>query len=98
MGMSTHIAAYTPDTDVDFQKHKKILLMCLEAKVSLPKETALYFGEESPSEYLLDEKLSIDLKEDVHYKEWSDESSQGYELDLTQLPKGVTKLRFFNSW
>lgn len=98
MGMSTHIEAFMPDTDADFQKHKKILQMCLENEVSLPKETALYFGQEEPEEYLLDEKLSVSLKENVHYKDWSDESSQGYEVDLSKLPKGITKLRFYNNW
>ena len=96
--MSTHIQAFMPDTDADFQKHKKILLMCIENEVSLPKETAQYFGQKEPEEYLLDEKLSVSLKENVHYKDWSDESSQGYEVDLSKLPKGITKLRFYNNW
>lgn len=96
--MSTHIMAFMPDTDADFKKHKKILLACMEAEVSLPKETAEYFGEEDAEEYLLDEKLSVELKEGVHYKDWSDESSQGFEVDLSKLPKWITKLRFCNSW
>lgn len=98
MGMSTHIEAFTPDTDLDFQKHKKILLMCMENEVSLPKETAKYFGDDTPYHHLLDEKLAINLKESVHYTEWSDETRQGFEVDLTKLPKGVTKIRFYNSW
>lgn len=96
--MSTHIKAFIPDTDVEFQKHKKILLMCLENEVSLPKETAKYFGSDTAYEYLLEEKLEIALKEDIHYKDWSEDSREGYEVDLTKLPKGVTKLRFYNSW
>lgn len=98
MGMSTHIQAFIPDTDAEFKKHKKILLMCLENEVSLPKETAEYFGSEDANEYLLDEKLEIELEEDVHYKNWSDEYCSGFEVDLLKLPKGVTKLRFFNGW
>lgn len=98
MGMSTHIQAFIPDTDAEFKKHKKILLMCLENEVSLPKETAEYFGNEDAEEYLLDEKLEIELEENVHYKDWSDESSQGFEVDLSKLPKGVAKLRFYNNW
>jgi hypothetical protein len=98
MGMSTHIQAFTPDTDAEYQKHKKVFLVCLEADISLPKETAEYFGTENPEEWALDEKLSVDLEEDVHYKEWSEDSSQGFELDLTKVPKGVTKIRFYNNW
>jgi hypothetical protein len=96
MGMSRHIQAFIPETDEEFKKHKKILLMCLEHKVSLPKETAEYFGSNDAEEYLLDEKLQIELEKDVHYKEWSDESCEGFEVDLSKLPKEVTILRFFN--
>lgn len=96
--MSTHIKAFIPDTDADFQKHKKILIFCIENEVSLPKETSAYFGSEDAGEYMLDEKLSVDLKEGQHYRYWSDESSQGFEVDLPKLPKGVYKLRFYNNW
>lgn len=98
MGMSTHIRAFTPDNDPDYQKHKKILLFCMESEVSLPPETAAYFGSNKPNHYLLDQRIEMDLKEDVHYTPWSDDSCQGFEVDLTKLPKGVTKLRFYNSW
>ena len=98
MGMSTRIEAFMPDTDLEFQKHKKILLMCKEAEVSLPKETAEYFGDDSPEEYNLDEKLEINLIEGTHYEEWEGDMQQGFEVDLSKLPKGVTKLRFYNSW
>lgn len=98
MGMSTHIKGFTPDTDATYQRHKKVLIVCLEADVQLPKETAEYFGSTTAYEELLDEKLEIELKEGVHYENWSDESSQGFEVDLTKIPKGVTKLRFYNNW
>lgn len=97
--MSTSIKGFMPETDLEFQKHKKILLMCIEAEVSLPKETAEYFDDnEAPELWMLDEKLSINLKEGVHYNDYSNESSKGFEVDLSKLPKGVTKLRFTNSW
>jgi len=98
MGMSTHIEAFIPDTDSEYIKHKEILEVCAKNEVTLPKETAEYFGDDFPQRYLLDEKLSVALKEGEHYNNWSDESSEGFELDLTKLPKGVTKLRFYNNW
>ena len=96
--MSTHIQGFIPDTDAAYQKHKKVLLVCAEAGVSLPKETTDYFGSEFPSEYLLEEKLSVDLKEGVHYAVYHDDYSAGFDVDLSKLPKGVTKLRFYNSY
>lgn len=98
MGMSTHIQAFIPDTDPDYRKHKNVLLACLEAEVSLPKETADYFGSDEPERELLDAKLELELTEGVHYKDWSDDSSQGFEFELSALPKGITKIRFYNNW
>lgn len=98
MGMSTHIEGFIPDTDKEYLKHKEILEVCAKNEVTLPKETAEYFGEEYPQRYLLDEKLAVILNEGIHYTKYSADGSDGFEVDLTKLPKGVTKLRFYNSW
>lgn len=94
MGMSSYIQAFIPDTDATYQKHKKILLVCEEAGVQLPKETAEYFGTTDAAKYVLEEKLSVELKKGVHYAEYLEDMTQGFEVDLTKLPQGVTKLRF----
>lgn len=94
MSISTFIIAYTSENNKDFQKHKKILEFCLENKVSLPKETAEYFENEIPDISLLDNKLEIELEEDVHYQEYYDDKYGGYEIDLEKLPNGVSKIRF----
>lgn len=100
MGMSTHIKAFIPDTDPEYQKHKKVLDVCREQDVYLPKQTAQYFGSEVPYGGMQEEKLEAELIENVHYTNYSDlkEGNQGFEVDLTKLPHGVTKLRFYNNW
>ena len=98
MSMSTSIQAFIPDTDEAYNKHKKVLLACLEADVELPKKTAEYFGSEYAEEYLLEEKLEIDLEEGKHYNEFSKDSSEGFEIELKNIPEGVTKIRFSNSY
>jgi hypothetical protein len=98
MGMSTHIEGFIPDTDAEFQRHKKVLLVCAEANVTLPPETAKYFGSKYSDESLLDEKLNVMLEDGVHYTQYRDSGCSGFEVDLTRLPKGVTKLRFYNSY
>lgn len=98
MGMSTHIKGFTPDTDAEYQRHKKVLLVCQEAEVELPKETAKYFGSEEANEETLESKLEVDLVLGKHYTEYSADMTEGFEVDLTKLPKGVTKLRFSNSY
>lgn len=98
--MSTHIKAFIPDTDPEYQKHKEILEMCLKHNVYLPQQTANYFGQSNPYPGMIEEKLQIELSEGVHYMEYRDShsSEEGFDIDLTKLPKGVTKLRFYNSW
>jgi hypothetical protein len=98
MGMSTHITAFIPDTDPEYQRHKKVLLACKEAKVSLPAETAKYFGIYQPDLCLLEEKLQVKLIKGTHYEEYNAEMEQGFEVDLDKLPQGVTKIRFYNSF
>lgn len=98
MGMSTHIKAFIPDTDSEYQRHKKVLVACVECDVSLPKETAEYFGNDIGNLSLLDDKLEFDIKNSNCLSEWSDYNSGGYEIDITKLPLGVTKIRFYNSW
>ena len=62
MSMSTHVKAFISDEDETYQKHKRILLVCKEANVSLPKETAEYFEEDKVAEYLLKEKLECEVE------------------------------------
>ncbi len=97
MGMSTHILAFTPDTDAEYQKHKKVLLACRDADVSLPKETEGYFGSNDTSDETLEERLRVPLEVGIDYIKYTTEDSEGYEVDLTRLPKGVTKIRFYNN-
>lgn len=99
MSMSTYIQAFTPDTDPTYQKHKKVLLACIDAGIEeLPKETATYFGSKYPEREQIEEKLRVQLKEGVHYKDYREDMSQGFEIELKDIPKGVTKLRFVNSY
>jgi len=92
--MSSHLKAFIPDNDPTYQKHLRILTMCKKENVSLPKETADYFGTCDEPE----EKLQFILKRDDHYTKWQDEMREGFEVDLTKLPKEVTKIRFYNSY
>lgn len=96
--MSTHIQAFTPDTDPEYVRHKKVFLVCKESRVGLPPETAAYFGYDVPEDYLLDDKLNVTLKEGEHYHHLRMGSSEGFEIDIVKLPPGVTKLRFYNNW
>ncbi len=102
--MSTHLQAFIPDTDPDFVKHKNVLLACIAANVSLPKETGIYFmGSGYIQGYkgevqMLDQKLEQTLHPDIHYRLINREGESGFEVDISKLPKGVSKLRFVNCY
>lgn len=63
--------------------------MCMKAE---------YFGGNYPHLEFLDQKLEIELKENTHYKIFSENSREGFEIELSKIPKGVTKIRFYNSY
>ncbi len=98
MGMSTIIQGFIPDTDETYQKHKKVLLACNEADVSLPTETADYFGYNYPELCALEEKLEFKLIKGVHYSDFNENMVEGFEIDIRNLPKSISKIRFYNSY
>ena len=94
MGMSTHVVGFVSPEDNTYKKHCMVLKACIAAGVSLPTETATYFGGKHPYESMAEEKLEIEIT--AH--EWSDEMQQGFEVVLSEIPEGVHKIRFYNSW
>lgn len=98
MGMSTHIHAFISDNDEAYKTHKKVLLVCLEAGVDLPTQTAEFFGAKQPYLSLLDDVLEVELQLNKHYTEFEGDMREGFEVDLTKLPKNVSILRFVNSY
>lgn len=76
-------------------KHARVLVACIDAGIEkLPRETAEYFGRKEPAEYLLDEKLEIDIP--TH--EYLTNAIVGYEVIISEIPTGVYKIRFYNSY
>ena len=93
MGMSTHIRLLRDRNDSDYQKNLKVLLACKEAEVELPKEVDEYFGG-----FGTDANPEEPLEIEFEAREWGNDCSQGYEIDIVDLPKGVRTIRFYNSW
>lgn len=95
MGMSTHVVAFTSPDNAEYQKHAKVLKVCLEAGLKqLPPETAEYFGDSYVHESKLDEKLETKIL--AH--EFSGDMVEGYEVYIKDIPAGVEKIRFYNSY
>ena len=89
------VKGFVSPENENYKKHAKVLIACIEAGISeLPKETAEYFGSKCPEEYLLEEKLEVEIP----IREWDNEYSSGFEIIVSEIPDGVHKIRFANSW
>jgi len=96
MSISTSVVGFISADNETYKKHLKVLNACIEAKIKeLPNETADYFNHAYPYKGLAEEKLEVELE--TH--EWNDnESSSGFELIVADIPEGVHKIRFSNSF
>ena len=93
--MVTKVKGFISSKDEDYKKHSKVLMACLDADISeLPIETAEYFGSKFPDEDMLEEKLEVEIPKHVYNAEMTD----GFEIIVSEIPKGVHKIRFTNSW
>lgn len=89
MSMSTHVIGFKPP-DAKWKKMKEVWDACDKAGVEAPKEVSEFFNWEAPDENGVEVELDA--------AEWSDEGREGYEIEVSKLPKGVTVIRFYNSW
>lgn len=94
MSMSMSIKAFNTNQGEKYEKHKQILLFCAKMKVSLPIETSDYFNCKYPDLDLLEKNIEVRLVESEHYEQFSEDMEQGYYVNLNNLPKNATTLRF----
>ena len=93
--MSTYIKGYIPATDPLYVKHANVLKACFEAGIKeLPEETAKYFGVKNPEPCMLEEILEVKIP----VTEIFNDSRVHYEINIKDIPQGVEKIRFTNSW
>lgn len=93
MGMSRHVAGIRPP-DERWRAMKAVYDACAAAGTATPQEVVAFFDYEPPDEA----GVVINLDEHTSVREWRDDSREGYEVSLKQLPPEVTILRFYNSW
>lgn len=95
MGMSTHVTGFVSPENEDYKKHSKVLIACIEAGIKkLPNETTKFFNCEYPDESLLEKKLEIS----VPHHEYCEDMVEGFEIIVSEIPKEVHKIRFYNSY
>lgn len=95
MSMSTHVLGFRPP-DEKWKKMKQAWDACESAGVPQPREVEVFFGSVAPDPRGVEVRLLEGERGCLRV--WRDEGAEGYEVDLTKVPKDVTILRFYNSW
>ena len=95
MGMSTYVKGFRPP-DEKFKKMEAAYKTCKAAGIPMPMEIEDFFDGAEPDPNGVEIDLTIGT--DAAAKKWNDGCSQGYDVDVSKLPKDVTVIRFINSW
>lgn len=102
MSMNTRIQAFKSSDEHD--KHVRVLEFCRVEGVTVPIETAAYFGDDTegtdPNEYYdieIEEMLKVDLGACLT-RDNSVEMENRWEIDVSKIPPGVAIIRFTNSY
>lgn len=102
MGMSTKVVLLRDENDKDYQNHLKIFNAYEETGMKLPNDIAKYFTEsyiDHDNCYAKDCDPQYPLTIiDFKATRFNNEVSEGIEIKLKDLPKGVSTIRFVNSW
>lgn len=91
MSMSTHAVGLRPPDD-EWRKMKAAWDACKDIGVKPPVEVQEFFEYDEPD----DKGVEIDITAAV--SRYTGESVEGYEIDVTKLPKDVKLVRVYNSY
>ena len=89
MSTSIYAIGFKPPGD-KWKKNKAVWDACEKANVPKPKEINEYFDWKKPD--------PAGVQVEVKTSEYTDDGTDGLEIDLTKLPKDVTTLRFCVSY
>lgn len=91
MSMSTEVKGFRPP-DERWQQMKAVWDACVAANVPIPEPVAEFFGWTAPN------PAGIEVK--IPHREYTNRErvEDGIEIDVADIPDGVTVIRFINSW
>ena len=93
MSMETYVLGFKPADD-KFKKMKEVYLKCGELGIDPPREVEDYFDGSG----VVDGGVRVEIEEHECCSEYSDGCRNGFEIDVTKLPKDVKIVRFYNSY
>ncbi len=93
MSASNQVIGFKPP-DEKWKRMKKAWDACSEAGIDPPPEVEKFFNGEEPD----DAGVEVDIKKLPCCKKYSEDMMDGFEIDLTKLPKDVTVIRCYVSY
>jgi len=93
MSMSTHVIGFRPPDD-RWRQMKAVYDASKAAGIDPPQVVQAFFEYGPPDEA----GVEVDLDGSDAVREWKDDSSLGFEIDVRNLPPDLHILRFYNSW
>lgn len=98
MGMSMHVYAMKP-ADENYKKMLAAYRACEDAGIPPPGAVLDFFNGEEPDETGATQSLSgYRMGQHDSCVFWSDDSSEGFQVDITKLPPGTRFVRFVCSY
>jgi len=91
MSLSTYVIGFRPP-DERWQQMKAVYEANAAAGLRQPTEVEMFFLNGAP------DASGVEVNLDNIAKEWRDDSRDGIEIDIRDLPPEVHILRFVNSW
>lgn len=92
--MSTHVVGFKPP-DAEWKKMKAVWDSCKKAKIDVPREVEKFFNGNEPDD------AGVELNQHELgscIKKYQTDYCEGYEVDITKVPKDVKIIRFYNSY
>lgn len=93
MSTSMNVVGFRPP-DETWKKMKEAWDACARAGVEPPKPVLQFFENIAPDPA----GVEVRIEGFPAVKSYSADMREGYEVDVTRLPPGVTIVRFFNSY
>lgn len=91
MGMNTSVTGFRKP-DKEFFKMKKVWDACKEANVPIPDDVEEYFDYSRP------DNTGIELSLKKYVEEVKGDMEEGFQIEISKLPKNITHIKFTNSY
>ena len=93
MSASSHVIGFRPP-DEKWKAMKQVWDSCKAAGIDPPTEVERFFNWSQPD----DHGVEVDLKKDQCCKKWQEDMRDGFEIDVTKLPKDITVIRCYTPY